>query len=370
MKNSSQQGIIPPMNEPAATSPGPIAANKPAAPAGAPAKRRWLPPLWPWLLIMAAIGSSSYVWYQQKMRSAENAAQISELKRQLRALDENPVMIELKQRVLDQDSRLAGGLAEQQARINALQQAFEATRDVINRDQRGWILAEIEYLMRMAITRLQLTYDIQGATQALITADQRLNDLADPSVLQVRKVLSAEITALKSLQRPDIEGAALQLLSISNRLYQLPPAKQPATQRLTTDGGEERATGDSFWINTWARFKALIGLRKSDVPRTASAIQSELYYIEQLLRFELEAARQAALRLNKEEFDKRLINARTLLDNHYDRNHEQVIRMRAELATLQESKLIPALPDISGSLHELRKLLSKYPSPLKTDSNP
>lgn len=319
--------------------------------------------------MIAVIGSTGYVWYQQKQRSAENAAQISELKRQLRALDENPVIIELKQRVLDQDGRLAAGLAEQQAKINALQEAFEITRNVINRDQRGWVMAEIEYLMRMAITRLQLTYDIQGATQALITADQRLNDLADPSVLQVRKVLSAEITALKGLQRPDIDGAALQLLSISNRLYLLPPAKQPAVQRLVSESGEAPAAS-GFWEHTWRKLKTLIGLHRSDAPRTAAAIQSELYYIEQLLRFELEAARQAALRLNKEEFDKRLTNARNLLDSHYDRNHEQVIRMRAELASLQESRLIPALPDISGSLHELRKLLVKYPSPLKAESAP
>lgn len=356
--------------KPQTPAPGKTAPSITQAPPPAPVAWRWNPPLWAWVFIIAAVGSSSYVWYQQRLRSAENAAQISDLKRQLRALDENPAIIELKQRVLDQDARLAAGLGEQQAKINALQQAFEATRDVINRDQRGWILAEIEYLMRMAITRLQLTYDIQGATQALITADQRLNDLADPSVLQVRKVLSAEITALKSLQRPDIEGAALQLLSISNRLYLLPPARQPASQRLLPENAGQPAPGDSFWRQTWHKFKALIGLHRSDAPRTAAAIQSELYYIEQLLRFELEAARQAALRLNKEEFDKRLSNARNLLDSHYDRNHEQVIRMRSELAALQESKLIPALPDISGSLNELRKLLAKYPSPLKTGSAP
>ncbi len=365
MKNSTQQGIIPPMNE-AQTQPRTPAPAKPAAIPPAPAKMRVRLPWWFWLFIAAAVGASGYVWYLQRQRSVENAAQISELKRQLRALDENPVIIELKQRVLDQDERLAAGLAEQQAKINALQEAFELMRQAVNRDQRGWIMAEIEYLMRMAITRLQLTYDIQGATQALITADQRLNDLADPSVLQVRKVLSAEITALKSLQRPDIDGAALQLLSISNRLYLLPPAKQPASQRLMSpeNGTEQPATG--FWTQTWKKLKVLIGLHPSDAPRSASAIQSELYYVEQLLRFELEAARQGALRLNKEEFDKRLTNARNLLDSHYDRNHEQVIRMRAELAALQESKLIPALPDISGSLYELRKLLSKYPSPLQS----
>src|SRR5688572_22505468 len=119
----------------------PPPARPSVAPAPAPAKWRWNPPLWAWIFIIAAVGSSSYVWYQQRLRSAENAAQINDLKRQLRALDENPVMIELKQRVLDQDERLAAALGEQQAKITALQQAFEVTRDVINRDQRGWIMA-------------------------------------------------------------------------------------------------------------------------------------------------------------------------------------------------------------------------------------
>ncbi|HEY3486768.1 MAG TPA: uroporphyrinogen-III C-methyltransferase, partial [Gammaproteobacteria bacterium] len=157
-------------------------------------------------------------------------------------------------------------------------------------------------------------------------------------------------------------------LSISNRLYLLPPAKQPASQRLMAAENvtEKPGVTDSFWQQTWHKLKSLIGLHQSGAPRTASAIQSELYYIEQLLRFELEAARQAALRLNKEDFDKRLTNARNMLDAHYDRNHEQVIRMRAELAALQESRLIPALPDISGSLYELRKLMSRYPSPLQS----
>jgi uncharacterized protein HemX len=91
-----------------------------------------------------------------------------------------------------------------------------------------------------------------------------------------------------------------------------------------------------------------------------AALQAELYYVEQKLRLELEYARQAAIRLDKEALDRHLAAARTLIEEHYDRDQQQVITFRAELAALQEADLIPALPDISGSLRKLRELQVKY----------
>jgi uroporphyrin-3 C-methyltransferase len=316
------------------------------------------------MLSLAAVGGSAYLWHRQTQFLTDQTEQMTDLKRQLRALDEHPSVIELKQRILEQDTRITASVAEQQAKIDALQQAFEVVRTAVNRDQRGWVLAEVEYLMRLANVRLQLAYDINGATQALITADQRLNDLADPAALQIRKVLAGEITALKVLGNPDVEGTILELFGISNRLHLLPMAKQPAVERTGPDTSAAPVEAEpEFWTQAWERIKSLIGLRHSNVPRTAGAIQAELYYVEQLLRFELDGARQALLRLNKVEFDRRVAAARILLDEHYDRNHEQVIRLRAELAALQEARLFPALPDITGSLVELRKLTVRYSPP-------
>lgn len=331
---------------------------------GAPKKRRragrW--PLWLALVLaLGAAGGSGFLWYQQQRLAVQHHERLTALKRQLRALDEHPSLIELKQRLLEQQNQLEKTLAEQQSRIDTLRHAFDVVRRDVHRDQRGWILAEVEYLMRMAITRLQLTYDIKGAIEALTIADQRLADLADPVLLDVRKILAGEITALKSLQQPDINGVALHLMSIANRLHLLPPAKRPASERLAEQTPGQSAPDDkSFWGHTWERIKSFIGLHRSDAPRTVGAIEAELYYVEQLLRFELEAARQAVLRLDKSAFERRLANARRILDSHYDRGHEQVIRLRAELATLQESAPFPELPDIGGSLRELRQHMAQY----------
>jgi uroporphyrin-3 C-methyltransferase len=291
------------------------------------------------------------------------AKEVSDLRKSLRTLDDHPTLIELKQRVTEQDARLAAEFASQQQRIDSIEQAFDVTRQIVNRDQRGWILAEVEYLMRLAIVRLRLMRDIQGATEALVTADRRLHDLADPAMLKIRELLAREITALKSMHVPDIYGAALRLISISDRLSLLPTAKQPHPQS-SLQSTPPSAAAEQWYITAWRKLLSALGFSRVNAPVGASALRSELYYVEQLIRLELEAARQALIRLDKSDFEKRVLTARSLLDEHYNRNHEQVILLKADLTALLEANLFPDLPEISESLSALRKLQQQYqPSP-------
>lgn len=313
------------------------------------------------LLAVGAGGACGYLWYMLMQTQAHTAKEMSELRKSLRTLDDHRTIIELKQRVMEQGDRLTAEFAAQQSRIDSIEQAFDVTQKIVNRDQRGWILAEVEYLMRLAIVRLRLMRDIQGATEALVTADRRLHDLADPVVLKVREVLAREITALKSLHAPDIHGAALRLLSITDRLGLLPTAKQSRPQPgLLETTTPEKPAAEPWYVKTWRKLLSDLGFSRVDAPVSASALRSELYYVEQLIRLELEAARQALVRLDKTDFEKRILAARSLLDEHYNRSHEQVILLKADLTALLEANLFPDLPDVSGSLTELRKLQQRH----------
>lgn len=312
------------------------------------------------LTALAGAGGSGYLWYTFTRLQAQTDGEISELRKSLRTLDDHPTVIELKQRVAEQDAKLAAEFAAQQKRITAMEQAFDVTQQVVNRDQRGWVLAEVEYLMRLAIVRLRLMRDIKGATEALIIADQRLHDLADPAALKIREVLASEITSLKSMDTPDIDGAALRLLSITERLSLLPIAKQPSTELLAKAPPDESAAEAKWYVTAWRKLISALGFSRINAPVNALALRSELYYVEQLIRLELEAARQALIRLDKTDFEKRILKARSLLDEHYDRNNEQVIRLKADLTALLDANLFPDLPDISASLTQLRKLQQRY----------
>lgn len=315
------------------------------------------------LLATVAAAGCGYLWYTLMQVQTRTAKEVSDLRKSLRTLDDHPTLIELKQRVTEQDARLAAEFASQQQRIDSIEQAFDVTRQIVNRDQRGWILAEVEYLMRLAIVRLRLMRDIQGATEALVTADRRLHDLADPAMLKIRELLAREITALKSMHVPDIYGAALRLISISDRLSLLPTAKQPHPQS-SLQSTPPSAAAEQWYITAWRKLLSALGFSRVNAPVGASALRSELYYVEQLIRLELEAARQALIRLDKSDFEKRVLTARSLLDEHYNRNHEQVILLKADLTALLEANLFPDLPEISESLSALRKLQQQYqPSP-------
>ncbi len=311
-------------------------------------------------LLLVLLAVSGFAYYQQYLEFTGLQNQINELQKSVRGLDNHPTLVELKQRILEQDVKLDSSLAQQLEQIQAVRQAFEVTQNLINRDQRGWVLAEVEYLLRLAIVRLRLVQDIKGATEALIVADQRLGDLADPAMLEVREVLANEITALKSLATPDVTGAGLQLLSMSNRLHLLPAAKRPVISPALGNPDAPDPAETSFIRSSWNNLIHRIGLRRSDAPVGTAVLQAELFYVEQKLRLELEYARQAALRLDKEALNRHLSATRTLIEEHYDRDHQQVITLRAELAALQEADLIPALPDISGSLRKLKELQQKY----------
>ena len=314
------------------------------------------------LFALTAMSGSGWLWYQQQIIKANSELQLTQLETSLRALNEHPALIELKQRILEQNTKLAEAINEQTQQIEALKQAFSATQEIVNRDQQGWVLAEIEYLIRLAIIRLRLTRDIYGATEAMVVADQRLADLADPALLEVREILAGEISSLKILAIPDVEGVALQLISLSNQLHLLPQAKRPAVAALE-DSSSKPA---SAVADGWTKFLNRFGIHRSNAPVATAALQANLYYVEQLLHLELESAKRAALELNSEKFDRHLLNSRTLLEEHYDRDHAQVIRIRGEIARLQESDLIPALPDITGSLKKLRELQLKYKPVVQT----
>ena len=343
-----------------------------------------------WLLIVfisiIAIGASAgcyWLWSELQTSQANVDQRLLELQQQLRILDDHPTVVELKQRVLDQEQQTVAALDRQQEQIQALEQAFITAQTALNRDQRGWILAEVEYLLRLANIRLRLMQDIKGATEALIVADQRLHDLADPTLLSMRDTLAADITQLKALAVPDIDGAALQLLSIANRIHLLPMAKRPAAERIAsaaatssslefdndlgsdtdnlplTDIEPEQEL--SFWQQQWESLKNTVGFSHSNTaPRTTAALQAELYYVEQLLRLDIEAARQAVMRFDQASFERRLADAKRVLDEHYDRSHPQVIQIISDITVLQNADLFPQLPDISATLLELQRLQNEY----------
>ena len=96
---------------------------------------------------------------------------------------------------------------------------------------------EMEQLLRIANYQLNLAHDPDTALAALQEADAVLARLADPGLQPLRRQLSDDILALRSVERVDIEGIALRLDSLARRVDQLPLNADAAELRRTRRGG-------------------------------------------------------------------------------------------------------------------------------------
>ncbi|HEU4616614.1 MAG TPA: uroporphyrinogen-III C-methyltransferase, partial [Gammaproteobacteria bacterium] len=106
-------------------------------------------------------------------------------------------------------------------RVDALEQRVEA--DTGSSDARSeWLRAEAEYYLGLANAELALAGRWQTAIAALELADERLRALSDPSLTEVRRLVADELQQLKSVRLPDVEGLALELGQLAERVDELP----------------------------------------------------------------------------------------------------------------------------------------------------
>jgi uroporphyrin-3 C-methyltransferase len=266
------------------------------------------------------------------------------------------------------DRELDAAQRQQQAALEQLGQTRQAVersvsqlRAQMGRSQDGWLLAEVEYLLRIANQRLQLQRDAGTALAALRAADERLHELADPGYLAVREALAREIGQLQAVPAVDLGGLALKLASLEARVDDLRPAGAryvPARERHGETAGTQAARD---WREVpgivWQAVRRLLVVRTHQEPATPMLPPEQEYFLDQNLRLALEAARLALLRADAEQYRANLETARRWLERHYDGEHPATASMDNELFHLLQQDIRPPLPDISGSLRLLRQRL-------------
>jgi uroporphyrin-3 C-methyltransferase len=286
------------------------------------------------------------------------------------------------------DGRLAALRSEQQAALNgqrqALDQALEQAIAALQRDvqaqreerleseealarsinegmrlsppsSREWKVAEVEYLLRIANHRLLMERDAVAAAKLLAAADEVLAGLDDYSLYPVRAQLAAERLALGNVEEIDVQGAFLRFEAIKATLNQL-PLQLPeylAERRARVEPDAQRSFGQVLLdrLGSFVEFRRYPegGLRPLLSPDQAA-------YLEMNLRLMLERAQLAVLRRDAVLYEHSVAAALTWLDDYLDNESAAVIEVRAELQSLQALRLDRELPDISGSLTNLRSL--------------
>ncbi len=238
-----------------------------------------------------------------------------------------------------------------------MKQALDSVFERIGRSSTQWIVAEAEYLMRIANHRLQLEGDAATALVALETADTRLRDSGDPVWNGVREQLANEMTEIKSIKMLDLAGNASRLSGLITQVEQLKLPQSGPLVSTRSEGGsvqdKKELTVDTVLRDGWEGFKSLMVIRKNDQPLTAMLGPEQRFFLYQNLRLQLESARMALLRRDQSLFDSSLDRATTWAGEFFDQETASTKAMRSGIGDIKGLQVKPKLPDISGSLRML-----------------
>lgn len=248
----------------------------------------------------------------------------------------------------------------------------------VGRSGNQWLVAEAEYLVKLADYRLRLADDPATARTALALADERLHATGDPGWSGVRAQIARDLTALDTLERPDVTGMWSRLGALIGQVPNLQLADDPRTLTQTAIASEpvlaapEERSWRTLLSDLWAGIKNAVRIRRNDEPVAAMLPPEQEYFLYENLRLRLEQARLALVQGRGDIYRESLHESREWLGRHFAADAVSQ-GMAGTLAELLASPVEVALPDLSDSLRALqarRELLKALPPPAAEPAEP
>ena len=305
------------------------------------------------ILIGGLMGGGIYLWNELQQTRAD--------------------LVEVGDIAQAQSSLRAGNIAAIDDAIKQLERKQSEQSDALAslyRDKQGnnedWALAEVEYLLIIAMHRLLLEEDVMTALAAMEAADLRLKGLGDPGLLPVRKQLATDMNQLRAVNQADIAGMAIYLADMIDLSADLPLKSEVITKANVTLSSDENQVDESVDVDPvwkkvprqlWQEIKSLIVIKRTGEAKQVLLLPDEEYFLIQNLRLELESARLSVLRADSGNLNASIVLIQSWLRQYFDTNDSAVINVREVLDQMQAIELKPAMPDISSSVESLRAYL-------------
>jgi len=322
-----------------------------------------------WLALafgVVSIVGGYYIWRSTNTQLQGIYTSHRALNHDIEKIDQNPRFQSFKRSQLEKLQQTNDNLKQLELRADALDKTQQEltnslvqTIDVVSRTRHGWMLKEIEYLLQITQHRLQLHRDIEGATNALRIASDRINDIADPRLLAVREAITDDLRALEAVPMPDRDGVALRLDNVAHRL------KPEILISMVADGNESNANPGA----TRLEHKNSIQLWFSDLLRSISdsikisnqqrqiklfALQQEQAQNLEFLRQKILGAKYAVMLFDDFQYHAQLKSAIDTLNN--SQIFQPPSSLVQEVTALNEINLEPELPNIANTIVKIREL--------------
>ena len=329
------------------------------------------------ILALVVAGYAAYLIYESSSELKEARTSVRSLEIELANLKRtSDQKIEQLSVVLEQTTASISQIREaENTAIADLGASFEVATEQLRTELRAelneglgtsgedWLLAEVEYLIRLANQRVLMERDVSGALSLLSSADEIVEQTSGIAAYELRESLAYDIANLKAVSDLDTDGIFLSLSAMASQVPELrrkQPELSPPTQ-IQVENGEAQNYYQQFLSlvnNIFGRVLNSVDYRRDGVAITPLLPPKEEYYLRQNLILKFEMAQLALLRNDQPVYQTSLSEAKLWIVKHFVETDPRTIALIIALDQLAEVEVDRSLPNISGSLRAVRGLLN------------
>lgn len=311
------------------------------------------------LLFLVGISVAGWIfwqdWQQKTQNITANSLTIGSISPVVMA-NQQQSQIAVKQSLEQQQNifNLENQIQNLQLRINAQGARLVELGSTTRSD---WLLAEAEYLARLAKQRLQTERNTKSPLALLESVDAILQQLDEPNLIEVRNAVAADITALRLVEDIDRQGVYVELNALAASIKKLLIMEVDKPIEMTTETKQQNTSQDVGVLDKFlADFSGLIRVRERQSPIEPILERAEEQTVRQNLQMMLEQAQLALLREEQVIYQQSLLKAQEYLLRFFKMT-ATAEGISQRLQRLADTNIIQQLPDIHRSLKAMQDLL-------------
>lgn len=314
------------------------------------------------IAIALAAGVGLYGWVKQQttVLRATNDELANQVIAMQQAQDKQKAGLEgvLKQ----QATQLEEAKRQQDVLTKQLNEVQQKVATISGTDAKTWLLAQADFLVKLAGRKLWSDRDVTTAAALLKSADASLADMNDPSLITARRAITNDIATLSAISQVDYDGIILKVNQLSNQIDNLRLADNSDDDSPMDADSSELSSSISEWrVNlqkSWQNFMdSFITIRRRDDTAVPLLAPNQDIYLRENIRSRLLVAAQAVPRHQEETYKQALDNVSSWVRAYYDTEDSATKAFLDDLDKLDQQSIAMSVPESLQSQSILEKLM-------------
>lgn len=310
------------------------------------------------LLTLGGVGWGAYQQFLMQQSWQELQTKINDqVNQQLANNQENTKLAQTSLTTANNNQQLIG---QQQQLIRQLRESLTTTqerlKDLSGRRNQDWLLAEAEYLIKLAEFKITLEGDKRTSIGLLKAADEKIKDIGDNSLIELRQSIAQDISNLQLVVAPDISGIAVQIDAISNQIASLNLVAlefQPIEKKMEpTQDENQPMTWEVFYTSFLDDF---VTIKDHSEPVKPLMTLEQRGLLNANIQLALQQAQVAVLRTEQGLYLTNIDNAIEWINTFFKKD-ELATNLLSELKNLRDTRITLDLPKSLDSRKQIESI--------------